>query len=465
MVHSPFTRPQCFRPTGTGSIPIFRKDQAEYALFYAPGYLAVVEDNQADAFEENAVSSSPEKWSAVDELRRHALTARDTWKEIFDKPFAPICLKLYLNNQCNLACTYCYSSPSPRRSARLSLSSVSAAAEIVSDNCSKTDQPVNLVFHGGGEPTLDRALGDAILDSIETLAESKGLPMFRYIATNVIMSVEKAKWVANRFDLVGLSCDGPEDIQARQRPLVNGGSSTGPVERTARIVHEMGKPLNVRTTITLDSVDRQSEIAEYICRELKPSEIHIEPVFLGGRMKTSADLPVRHAETFVREFLKGRAVARLHGARWLTSGSRPETIHGLYCNTLCGVLNLVPGGVATACFKTVDAEQTEAQSMRIGQEDIAAADFVLDHRKINVLRTAVRATPSKCLSCFNQYHCSRGCPDLCPLNSNTQNEDFRCLVQQKLMGAYLRENGQWLFESMEPGAGVNGKALTESCRS
>jgi len=449
-----------FEPLRGSGLPIFRSAashlHAAEARYYAPGYLVMVEADQADGFEQNLVSLEAHGWHAA-ELRRHAVEAQQIWTEAQTRPFAPVCLTVYPNNECNLICKYCYAAPrSPSKPApRVALAAIRATAALVARHCAARSLPFTLVLHGGGEPTLDQHLADAILDTVEQITIEQGLPLFRYIATNGVMSAVKAAWLAERFDLIGLSCDGPESIQARQRPLWGGESSTPFVERTAQTAHEAGKLVHVRATITPYSVHRQTEIAEYVCQRLKPQEIHVEPVYQVGRAMTAGRdcFGVDQAEEFVAEFLKARGVAQRHGVEWLTSGSRPGEIHGPYCQVFRDVLHLVPGGVATACFKTVDAGHARKQALAIGEQEMASGRFSLDEARIQLLREALRREPPQCATCFNRYHCVRDCPDSCPLEGVPASLSFRCRVQQLLAQAHLQEAAEALHAS---GRRVNG---------
>jgi uncharacterized protein len=271
------------------------------------------------------------------------------------------------------------------------------------------------------------------------------------------MSAEKAAWLAARFDLIGLSCDGPAAIQSMQRPLRGGASSTPYVERTAQIVRDSGRMLHVRVTVTPASLTRQAEIAEYLCQQIKPQEIHIEPVYRVGRAKDGDEM--NEAGAFVSAFLEGRAVARRYGIPWLTSGSRPAEIHGPYCQVYRDVLNLVPGDVATACLKLTGADQARQSALLIGAVD-GAGGFTLDQARIETLRRALRVDPPQCATCFNRYHCARGCPESCPLDESTPFSDFRCRVQRMLADTYLRESAEALRASAAYTTGVAGGEIS-----
>jgi sulfatase maturation enzyme AslB (radical SAM superfamily) len=446
-----------WQPLTSTPLPIFRQNRADDVLFYAPGYLAVVRPDRAAAFEAD-LSAAPGRESVSAKLRRRAVSAQQQWADALNHPFAPLCLTLYLNNECNLHCTYCFAMPSAGQARRLSPEGVRAAAEQVAIQCSAQGRPFTLVFHGGGEPTLDQAFAGSILDVVEQVAAAHGLPMFRYVATNGVMSAEKAAWLAARFDLIGLSCDGPAAIQAAQRPLRGGASSAPYVERTAQIVRDSGRMLHVRVTVTHASLTRQAEIAEYLCQHIKPQEIHIEPVYRVGRAKDADEMSemseIDEAGAFVGAFLEGRAVAMRYGIPWLTSGSRPAEIHGPYCQVYRDVLNLVPGDVATACLKLTEAESVRQHGLLIGGLD--GAGFVLDQARIGTLRQVLRADPLQCATCFNRYHCVRGCPESCPLDQNTPFAEFRCRVQHRLTDAYVQEAAERLRVSPTDTTGITG---------
>jgi uncharacterized protein len=490
-----------FHPLHTINLPIFRKEQGAETWFYTPGYLIVVDAEQANDFESDLIAHQPARQPAAAELRRCAELAQQAWTQNITHPFNPLCLTLYLNNFCNLHCSYCYSeprshstrNPQPPRSDcpppgdmlsdnphsgnpllapgmaqgnfanHLALPVIRAAAEMVIENCAAQQRTFTVAFHGGGEPTLDQPLIDQTLDYLEPRAAASGLSIFRYIATNGVMSAAKAAWLARRFDLIGLSCDGPETIQLRQRPLSNGNSSTPFVERTARAVLQAGKPLHVRVTITPAGLHSQAKIADYICQRLKPQAIHVEPVYMAGLARAENCIEADQAEDFVAEFLQACHIARQYGVGWYMSGSRPGEIHGPYCHIFRDVLNLTPEGTATACFKFSRAAHAHQQGMQIGQMNVLSGRFALNQTLIQHLRQRLTRPEPKCLDCFNQYHCVRDCPNQC-LAAETQSTadnhlpgaEFRCRVQALLVLATIQETAQSLRANRKSTEGAIG---------
>jgi uncharacterized protein len=358
-----------------------------------------------------------------------------------------------MNNRCNLRCVYCHTYTSQKLIASLELRVIVAAAEVVAENCRRKGLPFYVVFHGGGEPIFHRQQVESALIRLKAVASAHGVESLSYVATNGVMSEEKAVWLARHFELVGLSCDGPPDIQNRQRPRQGGGDTSPILERTAHILRQQGCRFNVRTTITKATLDRQAEIADYICQQFSPEEIHFEPVYLGGRTTAATGLEAHQANEFVIHFLRARKIARGHGLLLMSSGSRPGAIHGPYCHVFRSVLNLAPGGVATACFKLTDATQLTRKGAAIGAMNGKTGRFEIDRPRVQALRQQLDTFLPECTGCFNRYHCARECPDFCPLDGdagldhNLLKPGFRCQAQKALTYATLRETAESLWST------------------
>ena len=420
-------------------LPVFRAQTPDYALFYAPGCVVVADHGVADALAESIRSDAPvDQW--VIALRRQAESALHDWERQITAPFAPECLTLYLYNQCNLRCTYCYTGPEHQPDTRLDRAAIGAAAEQVAAHCQAAGLPFTVVMHGGGEPTLYQDELDAALAVVDQVAQRYGLAQFRYIATNGMLSEARVGWLVDHFDLIGLSCDGPPQIHDRQRPAAGGQGSSAAVARTAALLRRAGKPFHVRATITPETFAQQPDIAAYICRELAPQEIHFEPVYMGGKTAADGAFAVSAAQAFVTHFLAAQAVAQEYGIPLSCSGSRVGAIHGAYCNVFRGVVNLVPPGMATACFKLTGEQAVREAGAVMGAFDPAEQRFTLDVPQIHSLRQILSTLPETCTDCFNRFHCTRGCPDHCPLEASAGETapGFRCELQKRLATHTIR---------------------------
>ena len=448
-----------FTQVRTTDLPVFRRDHPKYSAFYAPGFLVVVGTSCAGRLEwalGNAPVPDLDPMSAA--LIRHARHALDVRATTKTSSFEPVCLTLYLGNRCNLCCTYCYASSSRNGDAPLDWPAIRPAAQQVLANCERRGAPMTVVFHGGGEPTLYPDLISRVLDELELMAGRRGVRIFRYLATNGVLPAARARSLARRFDTIGISCDGPERWQSMQRPTWAGRPSTPFVERTAAAVRNEGTPLHVRVTITSQTLHHQAEITRYVCERLTPDEIHVEPLYVGGRARPETALQPGQALAFVDGFLEARQVAATFGMALRTSGSRIGELHGPYCNVFKDVLQLVPGGVATACFKTSDARESDARGMTIGRAhgDILA----LESRRITSLRRLLDAWPDPCSTCFNRFHCARGCPDSCPLEPQAGLSHFRCQVQLMLTQRALDDLAEVMWNGRNSRQDIVGQEVS-----
>jgi sulfatase maturation enzyme AslB (radical SAM superfamily) len=229
------------------------------------------------------------------------------------------------------------------------------------------------------------------------------------------MTEARAEWLARTFDLIELACDGPNEIQSAQLPARSRIKNINPdIERTAQLLHEAGKTVHARVTITKESVNRQAEICQYICEKLYAQEIHVEPVYHPGRTKPGMFLDNDQVEPFIEAFFKAQSVAVSYRGEWKMPGSRLSEIHAARCNIFQQVLNLVPGDAATTCFKITSAEQARQADLSIGRLDPKAHIFVLDDRHTRVLRAGY-TRPADCNHCLIEYQCTHNCPNGCPL--------------------------------------------------
>ena len=356
-------------------------------------------------------------------------------------PFAPECLTLFLNNACALGCRYCHAAPGAEPDVPLSREALVEATGLVAASCAARGLPMTLVLHGGGEPLLDRAEAGRVLGIVREEAARAGVHLRTYVATGGVLPAETARWAAREFDLIGLSCDGPPDIQDAQRPTRSGAPTSAVIERTAGILRAEGARFHVRATITSETLDRQPEIVRYAAARLGPAEVRLEPVYANpGEI---AALAPDDAERFVAGFMAARAAGAEAGVRVTTSLVRPDERYGPHCNVLRSVVNLVPGDIASGCFLESRASGIDRRGVRVGGPAPADAPartsapaFTLDDARIAALRIAATARPEECADCICALQCTLGCPDVCVLERDALARhvgSFRCRAQRMLM--------------------------------
>lgn len=396
------------------ALPLFRLTRGGATVFYAPGHVA-------HEFSE--------------ELAGRAAEAQAAWQRLAEAPFAPQCLTIYLNNRCNLACEYCYAAAGRGQAAPpIGERAALGAARLVARCCADKRQSMHLVLHGGGEPALDWESAIRLVEGTRAIAAEAGVGCFAVLATNGVMPPERAAWMGRQLDLVEISCDGPPEIQDRQRPLPGGGPTSPHVERTARALRQAGVRFLVRATITPRTVERQAAIVAYLHQVLGAVEMRFEPVY---RMEAFA--PER-AEWFAGHFLAAQREARARGCDLSFAGARLDEIHGPFCDVLRDTLHLLPDGTATACFFATDGRAAEAAGLAIGKWDEPRGEYTLDMDRIAAHRRKALDLPAACRACIAACHCARECPEHCAVTGAApETPSFRCLVQRQLAEEWILE--------------------------
>jgi sulfatase maturation enzyme AslB (radical SAM superfamily) len=368
-------------------------------------------------------------------LRQRAAEASERWRQLAEASFAPECLTIYLSSRCQLACGYCFAAAGRETDSGCIDERIALGAACLVARCAAgKGTRFHLVLHGGGEPTLEWESVVRLIEGTRSIASDAGVDWFGFIATNGVIPEKRAVWLAREMDLIELSCDGPPDIQDRQRPLAGGGPTSAHVERTARVLADAGERFQVRATITPETVDRQAEIVAYLHKTLRARELRFEPAYRASAFRPG------HAQRFVDRFLEAQREARTRGCDLSISGARLDEIHGPYCDVLRQTLHLLPDGSATACFFCTDGRSVEAAPHRIGGWDEARGEYLLDVEAIAAHRRKALELPAMCRDCINVCHCARECPERCAVEDAPPEEpSFRCLVQRGLAEAWLME--------------------------
>jgi coproporphyrinogen III oxidase-like Fe-S oxidoreductase len=422
-------------------LPIFHLPAGERHCLYVPGYVAAVSPEAVAqlkaSWEKDITIDDSGLQKTADRLVQLARNAAATWQACTAARFLPECLTVYLSNRCNCACTYCYAAVDKRnRSSVITREAVQSAAELVAYHCREKGKPFRVVFHGGGEPTLHWQLLQQLTALTRRVAATDKIDWWGYIATSGVLPKEKISWLADHFNHIGISCDGPPDIQDRQRPRRGGVPSSPFIEQAARLLCQRKASFSVRATITPETVERQVEIVTYLTEVLGATEVRFEPVY-NVRGEGVKGFSPDGAPLFVENFLAAEQKARELGGKLLYSGVRLDELHGTYCDVARDVLHLIPDNTATACFFDVNGRAFQ----KIGYRDKATSAFILNHRAAAAHRQKSMKIPERCRDCINIYHCARECPEFCEARSQKEaritSPGFRCEVARLLTERWI----------------------------
>jgi len=443
--------PVMFKKLDDCSIPVFYFSGLDANFYYASGQLVRVVREKIIDFETGLRQPQNSKYIEVKRLYEKAAAGKRRFEALRTNPYSPVCLTLYLNQTCPLDCVYCFSALDMIKEKRtISENAIAAAIRFVAANCEMAGLPLTVVFHGGGEPVDSWKQIDRVQSYLREIKDKQNIPVFRYLATNGFISGERARWLARSVDMVGLSCDGPSYIQISQRPTRKKSKydSSFCIEQTGKILRDAGIPVQIRVTLTRQTFTQQVEICDYLLNEFLPQSIHVEPVYSGGNSRSDYYLREEDIEKFTACYVEAKSLALHKGSNWELSGTRLNDIHMAYCNQFRQVLQLIPGEIVVACFKTVGHQQSGRSDRKIGWYEPIMDHIVLDEEKICTLRNEY-IIPEKCDDCFIKFQCTHNCPNGCPMD-DYQESNFLCKLNQKISSADLLRFMSEMERSSDP---------------
>ncbi len=397
---------------------------------------------------------SPE-WQELQSYAEKAAETLPSWSG----PFTPFSLNVYLTRVCNLACHYCFSDPSNANPDHLIASSESIldGARLVVEHCREQGVPMTFVLNGGGEPTLDQRIESQIND-VRVLCVENDVKLFTYLATNGMMSADSTRKMCSLFDLIGLSCDGPPEIQDVQRPSKTGEKCSAFVEQTASIFHQYGQAFETRVTLTRESWRKMPVIAAYLTDIIHPQAINVELAYC----RLNSPIDKGDIEDFIQAYFSAKTICYKSGIPWHTNAIRPSQHHRQYCHILQNTLQVIPGDAASLCFLDNDQLECTERGTCIAAYDHETQNWIVDQSKIDEVRNALLSDQDMCKNCFAASHCHRSCPDVCPLTRNNNLPDILCKLNRRLFDEMLERTGNDLTSyCMENQMDIAGKEIVE----
>jgi len=305
-------------------------------------------------------------------------------------------LGIFLTSDCNLRCTYCYAAAGDSKKDI----DVDIAKKAIDTKVGQLQRGKLMIdFHGGGEPTLRFDIMKMLMEYARESTETEAS-----LTTNAVFGSAATGWIAENIDKISISCDGPPDIQDRQRPMAGGGKSSGQVEATMRLLNERSKEFGVRATITSFSAGRQSEIVEYFSG-LGVNELQFEPVYVRGRCTDSLDL-----NAFEDNFLAALEVADSYGISLCSTylPAMPE-MSGRFCGACGRNFCVTQDGLVSSCHG-VTSGSGDGGSFIYGGYDKGTGQFLIDTGKKRDLEGRTADNMNACKACRLRWNCRGQCP-------------------------------------------------------
>lgn len=385
-------------------------------ILYAPLDDVILKVNQALAFQLQEIQLGKSDCSSLDQTIREILvnhrilveeqTPRKK-PEIFGE-YKPTEVVLMPTFDCNLRCIYCYAEGGLNPGKDLEWDIAQTAIDLVLKNAEEKNKKTNLIFHGGGEPFQKIDFVKKATDYFRNQAEKKDLKYGVSSVTNGIISIPNLEWITQNFDFLNISFDGPEDIQNKQRPCINGEPSFDLVMRTIMYLEEVKFKYLIRSIITSESVHRMMEIIDFLHLITALRKFHLEPLYECGRCLISqAKAP--SPEDFLRNAVKTRKRANELGLRLILSYPILGHIQYFYCGAAGSNFIVTPNGDVTSCTDVSRENHPHKDIFFIGKFDSTNKKFTFYPEKIKTLRRRTIDSIPTCSNCFAKYNCGGEC--------------------------------------------------------
>ena len=328
-------------------------------------------------------------------------------------PYRPTSTTLFLTDRCPMACRYCYAgqaSAASRPGVRMAPRLARAAVDFISENAKMIGQKaISVGFHGGGEPTAAWTTLRSTVEYAREGAEKEGLQFRCALSTGGVLTPSKARWMAGNFTNVTVSCDGPPDVQNRNRPLKDGSPSSPIVYETLRIFAEEELDHCIQAAVTAPDAGRLPELVEWFAENTSARMIKFEPVAAAGSCAGQYDL-VPDPLIFANSFMQACRTAQDKGVTVTFSGIQFRTgplSH--FCGAFGSPFCVTPDGLVSACFEAFNQGADHADLFLIGAWNEDESRFAVDVERLERLRRRNITRLDQCARCFCKYSCAGDC--------------------------------------------------------
>jgi uncharacterized protein len=343
----------------------------------------------------------------------------------------PFFLGLIPTRGCNMGCPYCDFSAPKKNNDVMDLRLAREAVDVYMSILVENDHNQAEVHFFGGEPFYAPDVVHFVVGYATIRAAELNLDVRFEATSNGLYNTARAEWIADYFDTVVLSLDGPADIQDRNRPGLNGRSVFEEVVRTAQIFSERPIELILRSCITKDSVSRMPEMAGWIARDFRPSTWCVETL-TASPLNESAGLELPDPWEFARNFDIAARILDQYGIEMINSTTDIRRRQQTFCPVGRDALIVSPDGSVDACYLLKKDWSRNGLNMRYGQIYLsgatdqknkatiplqqvdsetrhARARLQIDDNALQSVRSLNVYNRLLCTNCMCRYHCAGGC--------------------------------------------------------
>ena len=337
-------------------------------------------------------------------------------------------ISIFLSENCNLRCIYCYAD-SGKGVRTVSLTSAKTLIDFVSQ---KSDYFI-LDFHGGGEPLLFFFFFLDIYD----YAHDTGKLLRVVLISNCYIQDRKTEildWIVEHVDVFAISFDGIPLVQNFQRPAVINSTSSEIVEDSVRYLVKKNYNFTVRSTVTGFSDKYMFENIKYF-HSLGIRNVIFSPCYNYGRSDDANLLP--NPTIYVKQFMDCVSYAYKNNLTLRTTSFRMPGKS--YCGALPAYnICLTVDDYISTCYEVTSKNDFASDLFFVGKIENGNVVFWKD----KILNLKSFDLDGKCSKCECRFVCRGGCPVKQYRNSVRSSGNLCAitkLVVPKIL-TYLHEN-------------------------
>ncbi len=347
---------------------------------------------------------------------------------------------LHLTDRCRFSCSYCYADSESRGPGRAMSGEVldRVIALLVHSDRSR----ITIGLHGG-EPLLWLRENRERLEGALRVLEAAGKRVHLHTQTSgAVLDEDSLRFIKDRSIAVGVSCDGPPDLNDTYRKWSSGRGTSKIVELCFDTLDRMEIPFGVICSVGAHSVGRAADIVEYF-RERGIRRVRFNPVWAYPRAR-SAGVAVdpRRFLHFYLELME--LIRRQNGDRhsrmmsvdlgWMLKNLRSRDRAFMCMRSPCGaggnpMLAVDPDGDLYPCEKMVALPELRAGSIF---DRPMLADLLELPAMVGVRKRTVHSI-KECRSCDWRAFCGGGCPaDAMAMGHRLQRPDPNCFFYKNI---------------------------------
>lgn len=386
------------------AIPVgeaFEKRPDDVCIVYAPlnGNMTLATRKMVEELEQSANGNN----QSEEQLKLLQKLTQEGDFPVYRLPKSPhemFQIDILSNYTCNFKCIYCYSAAG-RSSQQAKFEDIKAVIDYLFKSGKKQINPYIINFSGGGEPLLSFPL---IQQTISYIHEVTAGTDYRYslgVVTNgSLLTEDIALYFKENVVDVAVSFEILEDLQNKER------GSYDKVSKNIDMLNRLEVPFGIRTTFTLESVTRMSEMVE---------ELHIRYPYLRKVVYDTVLAPAlfptpQDLETYYDNFINGFYAAKALGAKYdiLVQSIAVEMLQMVRDRTCQGKIVLTPSGSISSCARVSSPKETLYNEHIYGE--IKDGKLLMDEQRFSDIMSECNIYSQEiCHNCFAKWNCGGGC--------------------------------------------------------